>query len=313
MNGMVDQAETEFEVAASGTADGEAEAKPGATARFPYDRMTVERFREAFPQARWRDDLRAWFVPGARARARLDRWGARDFPAARRFADERGRDAFAFEPIMSRYLEAGAHTLLVRTPYSRTVVESLRAVPWAAWDSEARTWRVPYRAYEALKAAWPVIEAAAERNEPEAKRRRVEERRGTAEHAEALAKAAERRRRRYPVPLADPPPLGRPVMTHLGPVVFEGTMGEIAEGEPLRRFYALVAAGEDLVWGTWRPAGLSELVATWPARQAASEAERSRGWWHLDRGEIREARRQARSRQRARERAGQATEDEDRS
>ena len=44
---------------------------PGATAAFPYDRMTVERFREAFPRARWRDDLRAWFVPGTRAGRRL--------------------------------------------------------------------------------------------------------------------------------------------------------------------------------------------------------------------------------------------------
>jgi hypothetical protein len=32
---------------------------PGATAAFPYDRMSVEHFGEAFPRARWRDDLRA--------------------------------------------------------------------------------------------------------------------------------------------------------------------------------------------------------------------------------------------------------------
>jgi len=309
MDGMVDEADTEFEVAASGTADGEARAKPGATARFPYDRITVERFRESFPQARWRDDLRAWFVPGARAKARLDRWGARDFPAAQRFADERGRDAFAFEPIVSRYLEAGGDALLVRTPYSRTVVESLRGVPWAVWDSDARSWRVPYRAYEALKAAWPVIEAAAARNEPEAKRLRAAERRGTPEHAEALARSAERRRRRYPLPLSDPPPMGRPVMTHWGPVVFEGSTGEIAEGEALGRFYPLVERGEDLVWGSWRPASLAELIATWPARQPAAETERARGWWQAGLDEIREARRQARSRQRAVGRAGQAIED----
>ena len=32
---------------------------PGATAAFPYDRMTVERFRAAFPHAWWREDLGA--------------------------------------------------------------------------------------------------------------------------------------------------------------------------------------------------------------------------------------------------------------
>ena len=299
---MGEVADTDFEVAAFGLGDGEAEARPGATARFPYDRMTVARFREAFPEARWRDDLKAWLVPGVRAQARLDRWGARDFPAALRFADERGRDAFAFEPIGSRYLEAGAEALLVRTPYSRTVVELLRAIPWAAWAPQERAWRVPYRAFEALRASWPQIEAAARRNEPETKRRRAAERRGTAEHDEALARAAERRRRRYPVPLADPPPLGRPVMTHLGPAVFETTTGEVAEGEPLARFYPRVAARQDLIWASWRPAGLDELVASWPARRPASEEELARGWWHPGRDELREARRQARSRRRAAER-----------
>jgi hypothetical protein len=46
----------EFRVAPRDAADG----VHGATAAFPYDRMTVERFREAFPRARWRDDLGAW-------------------------------------------------------------------------------------------------------------------------------------------------------------------------------------------------------------------------------------------------------------
>ncbi|WP_082525362.1 hypothetical protein [Mesorhizobium sp. Root102] len=37
--------------------------RPGATAAFPYDRTTVELFRETFLRARWNDDLKAWFVP----------------------------------------------------------------------------------------------------------------------------------------------------------------------------------------------------------------------------------------------------------
>src|SRR3954453_17897390 len=66
---------------------------PGATAVFPYDRMTVERFREAFPRARWRDDLSAWFVPGTRAEQRLT-WLSREWSGVPAHADQRGRDAF---------------------------------------------------------------------------------------------------------------------------------------------------------------------------------------------------------------------------
>lgn len=73
----------------------------GALASFPFDRATVERFREAFPSARWREDLRAWFVPGTRAEQRLATWQGRSWPGVLRFADQRGRDAFAFEPVAS--------------------------------------------------------------------------------------------------------------------------------------------------------------------------------------------------------------------
>src|ERR1700709_910416 len=106
------------------------EGKSGATAGVPYDRFPVERFRSAFPRARWRDDLRAWFVPGTTAARRLHRWLGRELSGALAYADEKGRDGFAFEPIDSPYLEA-VEDLRVRTPYSRTVVEELRAVPWA--------------------------------------------------------------------------------------------------------------------------------------------------------------------------------------
>ena len=46
---------------------------------------------------------------------------------ADRFADEKGRDAFAFEPLESPYLTVG-DDLRVRTPYSRTIVEALRSL-----------------------------------------------------------------------------------------------------------------------------------------------------------------------------------------
>src|ERR1700746_1890195 len=79
------------------------DGKPGAAVSFPYDRLTVERCRAAFPKARWRDDLRAWFVPGTTAERRLDRWLGREWSGVLAYADDRGRDAFAFEPIESRY------------------------------------------------------------------------------------------------------------------------------------------------------------------------------------------------------------------
>jgi hypothetical protein len=53
------------------------------------------------------------------------------------YADERGRDGFAFQPIESRYLEV-ADDLRIRTPYSRTVVDELRLVPWAWWDGDLK-------------------------------------------------------------------------------------------------------------------------------------------------------------------------------
>jgi hypothetical protein len=55
---------------------------PGATVAFPYDRMTVDRFRHSFPRARWSDELKAWFVPGKTAARRFDRWMEREFPGA---------------------------------------------------------------------------------------------------------------------------------------------------------------------------------------------------------------------------------------
>ena len=128
---------------------------PGAVAAFPYDRMTVERFRAAFPRARWRDDLRAWFVPGTQAERRLARWAGREWSGVLAFADARGRDAFAFGPIESAYLEVG-DDLMVRTPYSRDVVAVLRTVPWASWDPGAKAWRVPFRAWEEPRVRWPL-------------------------------------------------------------------------------------------------------------------------------------------------------------
>jgi hypothetical protein len=269
--------------------------KAGATAAFPYDRMTVERFRAAFPRARWRDDLKAWFVPGPRAVRRLDRWLGRELSGVLAYADERGRDAFAFEPIESRYLEA-KDDIEIRTPFSRTVVDELRQVPWAWWDETLKAWRVPYRSWQELRQHWPAIEAAALRNEPEERRRRQEERRGTVEYEEAKAQAHERRRHRYPIPADDPPPFDRIVMTAYGSALFLEVTGEVVEDDIASRFYPTVTlAGVTLVWANWRRPTHAELVGAWPSRWPPSELEQARGWWLPTLEELREERRKARS------------------
>ncbi|CAM5765402.1 hypothetical protein LMIY3S_01471 [Labrys miyagiensis] len=274
--------------------------KVGATTVFPYDRMTVERFRAAFPRARWRDDLKAWFVPGVRAVSRLDRWLDRELGSVLAYADERGRDAFRFEPIESPYL-AARDDIEIRTPYSRTIIEELRKVPWARWDEEMKAWRVPYRSWHELSRFWPAIEEAARRNEPETRRRRHEERRGTAEHEEAKVQASERRRHRYPVPAGDLPPPDRIVMTIHGAVLFIDVTGEIAEDAIVSRFYPGIATGMGtLVWGLWRKPTHAELVAAWPSHWPPSERELARGWWSPTLDELREERRKTRSSERAR-------------
>lgn len=266
----------------------------GVAASFPYDRQTVERFREAFPRARWNDEQKAWFVPGKTAARRIDRWLAQEAADQDAYGDQKGRDAFEFDPIRSPYLEPTGADLRVRTPYSWTVVEELRAIPWAHWDEDLRVWHVPYRSYEELRRRWRRIEQAAHRNEPEARKRRQEERRNTDAGRAARMRSAERRRRRYPVPADERPPLGVPVSTHAyGIVVFTDITGELAEAEALSVLYPHTG-DRDLVWASWRIPNLDELVATWPARIDPGSNERRRGWWQPTIGELRPARRAAR-------------------
>jgi hypothetical protein len=274
---------------------------PGAVAAFPYDRMTVERFREAFPRARWRDDLGAWFVPGTRAEQRLTRWMSREWSGVLAYADQRGRDAFTFEPIASPYLEV-ADGFMVRTPYSQTVITELRMVPWARWDPALKAWRVPFRSFEELNRRWPAIEPAARLAEPEERRKREESRRASPEHGDRRAEAAERPRNRYPVPEDALPPLDRVLMTHAGCVVFEAVTGELVEPTTATRFYPGVATGPAaLIWAAWRRPSHAELVRAWPARTPPGQADMARGWWQPTIEVLREERRRAASLERARE------------
>lgn len=273
---------------------------PGATASFPYDRLTVERFRAAFPRARWRHELGAWFVPGTTAERRLKAWSGREWSGILAYADERGRDAFTFEPVRSPYLEV-ADDLVVRTPYSRAVVAALRMVPWARWDPASKAWHVPFRSFEELRRRWPTIEDAARQAEPEERRKREASRRASPEHADRLAETAERRRKRYPVPEDALPPLRRVVMTHAGSMVFEAVTGEVVEAPIAARFYPGMVAGRGaLIWASWRRPTHDELVRAWPAREAPGSTELARGWWQPTIEILREERRRAASLERAR-------------
>jgi len=281
----------------------QAEPRVGATTDLPHDRMTVQRFRKSFPRARWSDSLRAWFVPGRTAERRISRWLAEMEAEADAFADDKGRDAFAFEPIESRYLEAAPSAFHIRTPYSRTIVNEIREIPFARWDPDRRLWTVPYRSYDELRRRWPAIEAAAERNEPEVRKARREAIKGTDEEEASKVRLRERRRKRYPVPADDLPPFERAISTHAGVVFFTGTDGELADPVTVSTFYFPVGQNEELVWASWRAGSLEELVTTWPARTPPGPEELDRGWWLPTREELRTARQTARSKWRAKQRS----------
>ena len=269
------------------------------TVSFPFDRMTVARFRETFPSARWSDCLQAWTVPGKTARKRIDRWLASEADRKVPYSEERGRDAYQFEPILSPYLEVGDRGLRVRTPYSRTVVDELRQVPYARWNGDDKVWEIPYASYDELQHRWEVIEEAAKRAEPEERRKRAEARKGTEEEAKSKRRTAERKRRRLAVPSDDLPPLGRPVATSAyGIVVVEDISGEIVDPELIAEHHPDV--GDEHVWAGWRPPSLDELIHTWPARSDPGDYESLRGWWQPTLEGLRDARRTAKSRERRR-------------
>ena len=276
------------------------EERPGAFAAFPYNRDLVRRFREAFTRARWRADEQMWFVPGTTAVRRLNTWMAQELETLDRHADDKGRDAYVFEPLESPYLTI-ADDLKVRTPYSRTIVDVLRSIPWAHWDPEGRIWRVPFRSYEELKGRWPEIEEAARRNEPAERKRRREEQKVQASE-ETVQIQAERRRRRYPVPGDDLPPLGFPLATtHWGIVVFEDIESEPID-EPLAAdLYAFVRDDPSrYVWARWRMPTLQEIYRTKPVPgDEEPQARSSRGWWWASREELQERARKLREVERA--------------
>ncbi|TWB07972.1 hypothetical protein FBZ99_12222 [Rhizobium sp. ERR 1071] len=124
--------------------DQEDEHPATETISFAFDRMTVARFRETFPNARWSETLQARTIPGVTARRRIYRWLASEADRHDPFEQERGRDAYEFEPILSPYLEVIPTGFRIRTPYSKTVVDELRQIPFARLNGDDKVWEVPY-------------------------------------------------------------------------------------------------------------------------------------------------------------------------
>lgn len=275
-----------------------AEEAAGAIVTFPYDAALVERFRARFPAARWSEEACGWIVPGTTAERRVAAWLQGELPGPLALGDERGRDAFEFDPIESDYLEANGD-LLVRTPYSRSVIDHLRGVPWAAWDPEEKAWRVPYRSLEALRSCWLSIEIAARRAEPSERKRRREELKASPEFDGIRQREAERRRKRLAVSASLLPPPGRPVMTARGIVVVTGSAGELAHVGRAVEAAPGVGSTEDCVWVFWRMPTLDELIRTWPSRRLPDPAEEAKGWWQPTLEDLRAARKKARSLERA--------------
>ncbi len=189
-------------------------------------------------------------------------------------------------------MELGKAGFRIKTPYSKTVVDTLREVPFSRWDGDLKIWHVPYRSFEELRQRWPQIEAAARRNEPEERRRRAAERKGSEEDMRSKLRSMERRRRRYPLVSGDLPPIGRVVAISYGLVVFTDITGELVEPAAVAEFYPGVT--EDHVWGLWRKPTFDELVRTWPSKTARPERAQ---WWTPTIDELRPARRAARSRE----------------
>ena len=277
----------------------EAMDAPQETVSFPFDRMTVGRFREAFPNARWSDTLQAWTVPGKTARKRIDRWVASEASRRTPYEEERGRDAYEFEPILSPYLQVYDRGFRIKTPFSRTVVDELRQIPFARWNSDDKVWEVPYASYDDLQHRWEAIENAAKRAEPEERHKRTQARKGTEEEAKTRRRMSERRKKRLPFPIEDLPPMGLPIATAAyGVVVVTEITGELVD--PNHAFEHHPNTDDEQVWASWRAATLDELIHTWPARTEASEYERSRGWWQPTLDELRVARSVAKSTERRR-------------
>lgn len=244
-----------------------------------------------------RDDQGRFVSDDDRGRGGDDRWLIREASRANPFAEERGRDAYEFEPILSSYLSVDSEGLRIKTPYSQRLVEEIRQISSARWDGSAKIWRASFASYDELVQHWEIIETEARRSEPEERRKRAEARKGSDEEKRARRRANERKRRRIPLCAEALPPLNRPIETQaFGIIVIKEITGELVHCDMIDDIYPDLDG--DYIWGIWRLPSLDELIHTWPRKKELTAIDRQRGWWRPDIERLREARRSARSRER---------------
>ena len=123
------------------------------------------------------------------------------------FAEERARDALAFDPLpSSRWIRVHEKSgILIRVRYSESLSCLLRSLPQARWEAEHKQWRYPFSSGEAIRRALPDIErlAALTQEAADKETERREAQRASAEKAREDDRR-ERERRRA---MAQPRPL----------------------------------------------------------------------------------------------------------
>lgn len=136
-----------------------------AIAKFEYDPERVQRFKQAFPKAKFNPTTKEWSVAGVTAQKRIDKWVALDADATAKtvLAEAKARDAAAFDGIKVNhpYVTAGKTGYAVRTPYDPALVKILKGLPGARWNPATKAWDVPMRSADALNARLPDIEKIA--------------------------------------------------------------------------------------------------------------------------------------------------------
>lgn len=143
----------------------------GASVSFPYDKETVASLRKKFPKARWNPAKKEWTVPGVRAGGRVEKWAAVQSSEmisranAASLADQRARDALTFSgrKIDRTFVRAMPEGYMVNFPYDADVVSKVKSIDGAKWNQSSKTWSIPYRQGDALKAVLPSLDIVHER------------------------------------------------------------------------------------------------------------------------------------------------------
>jgi hypothetical protein len=159
---------------------------------FAYDRELLEDFKKTFPSARWDGSSKQWVIPGVRAAKRYDAWrdAAKDKMLSAAAAKEAATNAARKEAIAKisassdnhKHLRIGVDGLRLSFQYDPALVQAVKRIKGAYWNSGAKEWTVPFGAAEEAKKIAEKIG-------------RVEQARQVALREEAKSKAAEAKRR----------------------------------------------------------------------------------------------------------------------